>query len=827
MNSLSSRFDTMKSYVPSLLNSSKEKVSEIFTLMTQSESDFLTKAENTDTEIKELLKSKMEMEVILGLKFLLVHVLKGKDISKFHPDIVYLFSSTSQLIKSLCLNLIDHIALEKKDVLILLYNSVSKKVSDNDPLQRWSILHLINSMKTQSINLDCSKHIIPLLSDSNPIIRRLALVSLVHYLKNFSSINQNIAITDEELTNILKMYFNDPHPLIFSTAFYAICELKNRDYISLNIPNRFTYFCDNLKNVDNFYFERVIFSLVNFAKLFLLNNFEKNKKYVEILFKSLFKIVKYSTNFSKILTALHGLYEIIKSIDDLKLNSISKEELQLFKSGRQLSKLGDCLIRLVISSCNKSDHEKFSGLELILKFLQNNIINNISKNSGTTNNLSNSYLSIVRESLEKNYNIFYLKINDKEFINIKKLEILINLANENNIKIILEEFKRNLNYPNLNLKKMIVKSIYHICKINSQREAQSQKNNSNISDPSFSKISISSLCIERLIDLLKLKEEGVISQIIICLRKLILEIKEQTKFVLIYNIKNYKKNVTSSIAKANIIWMISQYIQTIPTVSVDFYRRLLLEIDNESDEVKSQLLGFAMRINSELNFISQQYKEDVRDQTVSRIKTLISYTIEKLLWDKNYNIREKARMVDYIIKNNLFDRQLDFISDYLSMNTRENENLSEKNLISENSCFPLSICSKISHSLAAENNKLISDSSTTYNFENYKFFYDSLDSETHSNLHKICLDDIINFKKAEELEKSGGQKNTTNSNNNQLLNNQKYSSVVQQDNVNSSVQNFSGGIDVEETRKKLQNQLDDFLNNEDDEDEYEVEIKRD
>jgi len=58
-------------------------------------------------------------------------------------------------------------------------------------------------------------------------------------------------------------------------------------------------------------------------------------------------------------------------------------------------------------------------------------------------------------------------------------------------------------YPDNNIKKMVIKSIYFIASNNKD---------------------LAKTCIEKFIDLLKLKNEDIISQTIICLRKLILEV---------------------------------------------------------------------------------------------------------------------------------------------------------------------------------------------------------------------------------------------------------------------------------------------------------------
>jgi hypothetical protein len=65
------KLDNLKSLVPSLYNSSKDKLTSAISPMLKSEADYLMKTENSDKELLELLLSKMDIEVILGLKFII------------------------------------------------------------------------------------------------------------------------------------------------------------------------------------------------------------------------------------------------------------------------------------------------------------------------------------------------------------------------------------------------------------------------------------------------------------------------------------------------------------------------------------------------------------------------------------------------------------------------------------------------------------------------------------------------------------------------------------------------------------------------------------
>jgi hypothetical protein len=63
--------ESLKLSVPNFLTNQKNKVKGAFTSVTILESDYILKTENTEKEIIDLLISKMDMEIILGLKFIL------------------------------------------------------------------------------------------------------------------------------------------------------------------------------------------------------------------------------------------------------------------------------------------------------------------------------------------------------------------------------------------------------------------------------------------------------------------------------------------------------------------------------------------------------------------------------------------------------------------------------------------------------------------------------------------------------------------------------------------------------------------------------------
>lgn len=735
---------------------------------------------------------------------------------------------------------------------MLMYNLISKSVSNIDPLNRWNIVHIINSLKNQTnIKQDCVKQLIPLTLDSNPYIRRMSLLTITNFIKT----TKISLIENNELTEIICNFFSDPHPIVYGTAFHVTTELKNRDYINLTFPENFKKFCNGLIYLDEFFFSRAVFSLVNFSKIFLFNNIEKNFFYIKLLFDALYTLLKKVTDFSKNITLISAIYELIVEIDKQKLNVLLKEEFNIFKNKKRLRKIANILIRLYMSSKNKP-HQQILILDVIVKFVGNNDTSNIKIFSENFEEIKNNVQKYVYQG------IFYIKITDKAFIAAKKLKILINLVNEENVKFIFDEFKRNLNFPNDAIKKLIIKAVYFICKLHTENlnkikpgdNFEEKKENVTTS---ISNNKIPYLCVEKLIDSLKIKEEEVISEVIICLRKLANEIKNHTKYILIYSIKNFKKSINSGLARANIIWMITQYLHLIPTVAVDFFRRMLIDISTESDEVKSQLIGLAQKLYFSEEFISKKYKTDSNTH-IEKLKYLINYALEKLFYDPNYNIREKARFAQLVISSNNKNykeefsqkdqksidkinqiqneeiKNCNFSGNYFNLNinpeevNKEIKSETEKKENEKSRNFNLSLAYKMGiYFNANKTDEENEEEKTKGKFENL-FYFDFIDSHIDENFFTICLDDIINLRKGEMKIESG--KNNTYEDGKNLTDKDKFQAVKsQEEKVKNTVVNFDSDLNIEEKRNKLKNQLDDFLNddNDEEEDEFEVEISKD
>ena len=222
------------SSINSFFSSTTKAVTSFVSSLTMNENEYLMKSETTDKEILNYLSSSMEMEVILGLKITLINANCNKDISNLTAKIFDVFATTKNYYaKRLCLSIIDIVTLEKRDEVLLMFNTANKNVNDQSVINRLCILKVLCCLDNQNINTDALKTIMLFANDSNPIIRRYALIAIIKYLNNVE--NAKTVCDSEMFVSLLKKYLYDDNYFVNSSAFLAMSEIGITDYIAVGL----------------------------------------------------------------------------------------------------------------------------------------------------------------------------------------------------------------------------------------------------------------------------------------------------------------------------------------------------------------------------------------------------------------------------------------------------------------------------------------------------------------------------------------------------------------------------------------------------------------
>ena len=745
------------SSINSFFSSTTKAVTSFVSSLTMNENEYLMKSETTDKEILNYLSSSMEMEVILGLKITLINANCNKDISNLTAKIFDVFATTKNYYaKRLCLSIIDIVTLEKRDEVLLMFNTANKNVNDQSVINRLCILKVLCCLDNQNINTDALKTIMLFANDSNPIIRRYALIAIIKYLNNVE--NTKTVCDSEMFVSLLKKYLYDDNYFVNSSAFLAMSEIGITDYIAVGLHERIDYILSCVNDYDDGYYDRAMFVIIDFMKIYLINNIKGNIDIIAKIFNSMYTSLKRNIELYRNCTTLCAIYQYVIDIE----KSVEKDNeilSKIFKKDyKRLVKVGGYLINCLLES--KNEVESHVSLDIIYNYVSQN----------------GKLFNPIKTSFSNDISYFFVNINDinRKYLYTKKLQILIELCSSSNIQLMLSEFKREINYPSIEFKSSLISSIFSICVKRTE-------------------IDIIQPLIELLIDFLKIKNDIVISDVILSLSRLLSFITSQKKYILIYAIKNYKKNITNPTAKANVISMIINNLMTIPTVAIDFYRRTIIDIDIESDEVKMQLISLATAIKANEDEIIKHYQEG--EVIRKKIDSLIEYAIMKSMFDENYKVREKSRMISLMITNNIQVQQSEHHTKHNQLTKTQKDNDMFLDVIVNNN----------------KKNKHIA----------YK--YEKINEDMKEKMKAITLNDLI--KATKSINKEESKENIL------ISDKEKYSSCKMESNTNVSdnVSNINSGIDIEEKKKHLKNQLDEFLNSNDDEDDgddFEVEITK-
>ncbi len=216
--------------------------------------------------------------------------------------------------------------------------------------------------------------------------------------------------------------------------------------------------------------------------------------------------------------------------------------------------------------------------------------------------------------LSREIRVFYCKYNDPPYLKLEKLEILVRLANDNNVASLLSELKEYSMEVDTDFVKNAIKAIGQIA-------------------IKFEKAS--GKCVEILLELLNNRINYAINQVVIVSRDILRKWPHFTKQILPFLCGDGGADTGEEIldsleddeARAAMIWIIGQFSNQIPKVidKLDYFVETLIE---ESPVVQLQLLTTAVKI-----YLTQP------DKSQHLIQAVLQTATEKI---ENADVRDRA-----------------------------------------------------------------------------------------------------------------------------------------------------------------------------------------
>ena len=216
-------------------------------------------------------------------------------------------------------------------------------------------------------------------------------------------------------------------------------------------------------------------------------------------------------------------------------------------------------------------------------------------------------MSLRRKDLFEPYlKSFFVRSNsDPLHIRLLKLEILTNLATEGNISAILREFQTYISQTD---KEFVAATIQAI-----GRCASNIKGNNGTAFVSMSVLStvflssswsflsisltfaffcfslaVSDTCLNGLVSLLSKKDEAVVAESVVVVKKLLQTQPSEHKAIITHMAK-LVHDITVPMARASILWLLGEYSDQVPKIAPDVLRVMAKNFTNEEDIVKLQV----------------------------------------------------------------------------------------------------------------------------------------------------------------------------------------------------------------------------------------------
>uniref|UniRef100_A0A7N5JPV2 AP-3 complex subunit beta n=1 Tax=Ailuropoda melanoleuca TaxID=9646 RepID=A0A7N5JPV2_AILME len=222
-------------------------------------------------------------------------------------------------------------------------------------------------------------------------------------------------------------------------------------------------------------------------------------------------------------------------------------------------------------------------------------------------------MSIKRRGMFEPYlKSFYIRSTDPTQIKILKLEVLTNLANETNIPTVLREFQTYIRSMDKDFVAATIQAIGR-CATNIGR--------------------VRDTCLNGLVQLLSNRDELVVAESVVVLKKL-LQVRPAQHGDVIKRLAKLTDSIQVPMARASILWLIGEYCEHVPKIAPDVLRKMAKSFTAEEDIVKLQVINLAAKL-----YLTNS----------KQTKLLTQYVLSLAKYDQNYDIRDRARFTRQLI----------------------------------------------------------------------------------------------------------------------------------------------------------------------------------
>ncbi|KAK4872253.1 hypothetical protein RN001_016377 [Aquatica leii] len=527
-------------------------------------------------DLKEMLDSNKDSLKLEAMKRIIGMVAKGRDASDLFPAVVKNVVSKNIEVKKLVYVYLVRYAEEQQDLALLSISTFQRALKEPNQLIRAGALRVLSSIRVSMIVPIVMLAIKDAAADMSPYVRKTA----AHAIPKLYSLDQE---QKPELITVIQKLLADRTVLVVGSAVMAFTEVCP-ERVDL-IHQVFRKLCALLVDVDEWGQVVIINMLTRYARTQFANPnlYDKSDEPEKAFYDSGSDSSEKNTTASLdpdhrlLLRSTRPLFQsrnaaVVMGVAQLYHHCASKSEGPI---------LAKALVRLLRSYTE----------------VQSIVLDNIASISCQNKATFQPYLKS-----------FFIRTSDPTKVKLLKLDILTNLATASNVSIILRELQT---YISSSDKQFVAATIQAIGRCAS----------------SISEITDS--CLNGLICLLSNKDEAIVAESVIVIKRLLQTQAADPKEIIIH-MTRLLDSITVAQARAAILWLLGEHCGGVPQIAPDVLRKLAKTFSDEHDIVKLQVLNLAVKLY-------------IKNPTETGL--LCQYVFNLARYDQNYDIRDRARLL--------------------------------------------------------------------------------------------------------------------------------------------------------------------------------------
>ncbi|KAI9591696.1 Clathrin/coatomer adaptor, adaptin-like protein [Syncephalis fuscata] len=439
------------------------------------------------TELRSDLNSDERIRRKETVKRVIAQMTIGKDVSSLFPDMLKNMQTDDLELKKLVYLYLMNYAKTQPELVILAVNTFVKDTSDRNPLIRALAIRTMGCIRVDKMLDFISEPLMKCLRDDNPYVRKTAAINVA----KLYDLSPELAV-DNGFIDVLRELVADSNPMVVANAVTALMDINEASDTN------------DLFAVDSAMLSKLLIALnecTEWGQIAILtaivNYIPSDSEDATNVCERVIPRLQHA-NGSVVLVAVRILLVFMPYIEDEEF----REQI--------LKKMTPPLVTL-LSSAPEVQYVALRNISLILQ-KQPNLLGNEMR-------------------------VFFCRYNDPLYVKLEKLEILIKLANEQNIDHLLTELQEYANEVDIDFVRRSVRAIGR-CAIKLEPAAER--------------------CVNVLLELIRTKVNHVVQEAVIVIKDIFRKYPHQYEGII--PVLNENLDVLDEPeAKASLIWILGEY----------------------------------------------------------------------------------------------------------------------------------------------------------------------------------------------------------------------------------------------------------------------------